>query len=148
MKIRHCVEKSNVETTSLIIMDPSQIRHAVIKSGKISSLSGLIDPKSHLNLDYPPHLVKNCIIAEKFELGSAVEISDGSFIFAQINPDNYQHLGKYDYTQNLMNMIESVKKLRNMNTDITTNTDTAAHETKSSPPTCDSDKINNNIQNQ
>ena len=78
MKIRHCVEKSNVEK-SLLIMDPLQIRHAVIKSGKISSLSGLIDPKSHLNLDYPPHLVKNCIIAEKFELGSEVEISDGGF---------------------------------------------------------------------
>ena len=149
MKIRHCVEKSNVETTSLIVMDPSQIRHAVIKSGKISSLSGLIDPKSHLNLDYPPHLVKNCIIAEKFELGSAVEISEGSFIFAQIRPDSYQHLGKYDYTQNLMNMIESVKKLRNMNTDITTNTDTDAHNTKSPPlPTRASGKINNNNQNQ
>jgi hypothetical protein len=145
MKIRHCVEKSNVEK-SLIIMDPLQIRHAVIKSGKISSLSGLIDPKSHLNLDYPPHLVKNCIIAEKFELGSAVEISDGNFIFAQIRPDSYQHLGKYDYTQNLMNMIESVKKLRNINTDITTNTNIDAHKINS-PPTCASDKINNNNQN-
>lgn len=146
MKIRHCVEKSNVEK-SLIITDPLQIRHAVIKSGKISSLSGLIDPKSHLNLDYPPHLVKNCIIAEKFELGSAVEISDGNFIFAQIRPDSYQHFGKYDYTQNLMNMIESVKKLRNINTDITTNTNIDTHKIKSSP-TCASDKINNNNQNQ
>jgi hypothetical protein len=94
-------------------------------------------------------LVKKCIIAEKFQLGSAVEISDGSFIFAQFNPDSYQHLGKYDYTQNLMNMIESVKKLRNVNTDITTNTDTDTdvHKTKSPPP-CASDKINNNNQNQ
>jgi hypothetical protein len=143
MKIRHCVEKSNVETTSLFIVDPSQIRHAVIKSGKISSLSGLIDPKSHLNLDYPPHLVKNCIIAEKFEVGSAVEISDGSLIFAQIRPGSYQHLGKYDYTQNLMNMIESVKKLRNMNTDIHTDTNIDVHKIKS-PSTNASDKINNN----
>ena len=141
MKIRHCVEKSNVETTSLIIMDPSQIRHAVIKSGKISSLSGLIDPKSHLNLDYPPHLVKNCIIAEKFELGSAVEISDGSFIFAQVDPDNYQHLGKYDYTQNLMNMIESVKKLRSSTANTDTNFD--LHKINSSSA-YSSDKVNNN----
>jgi hypothetical protein len=147
MKIRHCVEKSNVETTSLIIMDPSQIRHAVIKSGKISSLSGLIDPKSHLNLDYPPHLVKNCIIAAKFELGSAVEISDGSFIFAQINPGSYQHLGKYDYTQNLMNMIESVKNLRNTNTDIHADTNIDMHVNRS-PSTSASDKTNNNNQNQ
>ena len=70
MKIRHCVEKSNVEKSLLNHNDPLQIRHVVVKSGKISSLSGLIDPKSHLNLDYPFHLVKNCIIAEKFEFGS------------------------------------------------------------------------------
>jgi hypothetical protein len=147
MKIRHCVEKSNVETTSLIIMDPLQIRHAVIKSGKISSLSGLIDPKSHLNLDYPPHLVKNCIIAEKFEVGSNVEISDGGFIFAQISPGSYQHFGKYDYTRNLINMIESVKKLRNMHSDIHTDTNIDMHINKS-PSTSVSDKMNNKIQNQ
>ena len=114
MKIRHCVEKSNVEK-SLIIINPLKIRHAIIISGKISSLSGLIDPKSHLNLDYPLHLVKNCIITEKFELGSTIEISNGGFIFAQIHPNSYQHYGKYDYTQNLKDMIESVKKLRNIN---------------------------------
>lgn len=143
MKIRHCVEKSNVETTSLFIVDPSQIRHAVIKSGKISSLSGLIDPKSHINLDYPPHLVKDCIIAEKFEVGSAVEISDGGFIFAQVRPGSYQHLGKYDYTQNLINMIESVKKLRTINTGINTDTNNDAYKIKSSS-TSPSGKVNNN----
>ncbi|MGN6707731.1 MAG: hypothetical protein ACTHKF_00085, partial [Candidatus Nitrosocosmicus sp.] len=81
MKIRHCVEKSNVGD-SLIVKDPLKIRHAVIKSAKILSLSGLINPISHLNLDYPLHLVKNCIIAEKFELDSKIEISNGGFIFA------------------------------------------------------------------
>ena len=98
-------------------------------------------------MDYPHHLVKSCIIAEKFELGSAVEISDGSLIFAQIRPGSYQHLGKYDYTQNLINMIESVKKLRNINTETTTNADTDVHKIKSSPA-CAPGKINNNSQNQ
>lgn len=144
MKIRHCVEKSNVETESMLIIDPLQIRHAVINSGKISSLSGLIDPKSHLNLDYPHHLVKSCIISEKFELGSKIEISQGSFIFAQISPDNYKHYGKYDYTQNLMSMIESVKKLRGINPQIITNinADIDAYQIKSSSANA-SDKINN-----
>ncbi len=144
MKIRHCVEKSNVETESMLIIDPLQIRHAVINSGKISSLSGLIDPKSHLNLDYPHHLVKSCIISEKFELGSKIEISQGSFIFAQISPDNYKHYGKYDYTQNLMSMIESVKKLRSINPQIITNTnaDIDAYQIKSSSANA-SDKVNN-----
>jgi hypothetical protein len=113
LKIRHCVEKSNVEK-SLLVIDSLKIRHVVIKSGKILSLSGLIDPISHLNLDYPLHLVKNCIISEKFELDSKIEISNGGFIFAQVNPNSYQHYGKYDYNQNLQKMIESVKKLRNI----------------------------------
>ncbi len=95
-------------------MDPLKIRHVVIKSGKIISLSGLIDPVSHLNLDYPLHLVRNCIISKKFEIDSEIEISNGGFIFAQINPNSYQHYGKYDYNLNLQKMIESVKKLRNM----------------------------------
>lgn len=138
MKIRHCVEKSNVETKSLTIVDPLLIRHAVINSGKVSSLSGLIDPKSHLNLDYPEHLVKNCIISDKFELGSKIELSNGGFIFAQVRPDSYQHYGKYDYTQNLLNMIESVKKLRS----ITTNTNTDPHKVTSSS-IYSSDNVNN-----
>ena len=44
-------------------------------------------------------------------------------------------------------MIESVKKLRNINTDITTNTNIDAHKIKSSS-TCAPDKISNNNQNQ
>lgn len=111
MQIRHCTEKCNVDD-SMMIVDPLQIRHVIVKFGKLSSMSGLIDPKSHLNLDYPYHLVKQCIITEKFEVGSKVEISDGKFAFADLNPDDYQHYGKYDYTQNLTNMIDAVKKLR------------------------------------
>ena len=140
MKIRHCVEKSNIEKESMLIIDPLKIRHAVVKSGKISSLSGLIDPKSHLNLDYPPHLVKSCIVCEKFEVGSTIEISNGGFIFALFRPDGYQNYGKYDYTQNLLNMIESVKKLRNISPD--TNID--LHNINSSSIYTSDNENNNN----
>ena len=139
MKIRHCVEKSNVGE-SLLVIDSSKIIHVVVKSGKISSLSGLIDPISHLNLDYPFHLVKNCIISEKFILGSKIEISNGGFIFAQVNPNSYQHYGKYDYNQNLQKMIESVKKLRNINS----NTNTKETQIKS-PSVNISNNANKNI---
>lgn len=114
MQIRHCTEKSNINESSLIV-DPVQIRHVIIKSGKLSSISGLIDPKSHLNLDYPYHLVKKCVIAEKFEIGSKVEMAEGGFVFAEMDPSNYQHYGKYDYTQNLQNMVDAVKKIRDKN---------------------------------
>jgi len=139
LEIRHCVEKSNVGE-SLLVIDSSKIIHVVVKSGKISSLSGLIDPISHLNLDYPLHLVKNCIISEKFELGSKIEISNGGFIFAQVSPNSYQHYGKYDYNQNLQKMIESVKKLRNINS----NTNTKETQIKS-PSVNISNNANKNI---
>ena len=121
MQIRHCTEKSNVDD-SLIVIDPLQIRHVIVRFGKLSSISGLIDPKSHLNLDYPYHLVKQCIIAEKFEVGSKVEISEGGLVFAELNPNNYKNYGKYDYTQNLQNMITAVNKIRNPNPDLNNNT--------------------------
>ena len=143
MKVRHCVEKSNVELKSLTIIDPLQVRHAVVNSGKISSLSGSINPKSHLNLDYPVHLVKNCIIADKFELGSKIELSNDGFIFAQVRPDSYRHYGKYDYTQNLLKMIESVEKLRSMTANTITNTDIDTHKINSSSAYA-SDDLNNN----
>ena len=56
-----------------------------------------------------------------------------------IHPNSYQHYGKYDYTQNLQIMIESVKKLRNMNVN-TININ--EHQIKSSS-TYASDKVNN-----
>lgn len=115
MQIRHCTEKSNIDD-SMLIIDPLQIRHVIVKFGKLSSISGLINPQSHLNLDYPYHLVKQCIVAEKFEIGSKVEVSEGGFVFAEMDPTKYKHYGKYDYTQNLQNMIDAVKKVRNPNT--------------------------------
>lgn len=110
----------------MLIIDPLQIRHVIVKFGKLSSISGLIDPKSHLNLDYPYHLVRQCVVAQKFEVGSKVEISDGGLVFAELNPSNYKHYGKYDYTQNLQKMITAVNKIRdpnpNPNPDLNNNT--------------------------
>ena len=117
MQIRHCTEKSNTDD-SMLIIDPLQIRHVIVKFGKLFSISGLIDPRSHLNLDYPYHLVRQCVVAQKFEVGSKIEISDGGLVFAELDPSNYKHYGKYDYTQNLQNMITAVNKIRNPNPDL------------------------------
>jgi|SRR5215210_234788 hypothetical protein len=99
----------------MLIIDPLQIRHVIVKFGKLISISGLIDPKSHLNLDYPYHLVRQCVVAQKFEVGSKVEIFNGGLVFAELNPSNYKHYGKYDYTQNLQNMITAVNNIRDPN---------------------------------
>jgi hypothetical protein len=106
----------------MLIIDPLQIRHVIVKFGKLISISGLIDPKSHLNLDYPYHLVRQCVVAQKFEVGSKVEIFNGGLVFAELNPSNYKHYGKYDYTQNLQNMITAVNNIRDPNPNLNNNT--------------------------
>ena len=54
-------------------------------AGRIESMSGLVDPASHLNLDYPDHKVTNCVIVEKFEKGAKVRIGDRGLAFANVD---------------------------------------------------------------
>jgi hypothetical protein len=111
MLIRHCVEESNVDE-NLIVIDPAKIRHGVIAGGKLQSMSGFIDPASHLNLDYSDHKITNCIIVEKFENGAKVRLGDRGLIFAFVDRSSFDHLGFVDYTQRLLEMIKGVKKIR------------------------------------
>ncbi len=109
--IRHCVEESNVDE-NLVVTDPTKIRHVVISAGRIESMSGLIDPRSHLNLDYPDHRVITCVIAEKFEINAKVKLNDQGLVFAGIDKATLGHYGSVDYTQRLFDMIETVKNRR------------------------------------
>jgi hypothetical protein len=110
-KIRHCVEESNIDE-NLFVTDASRIVHVTLKAGMIESMSAMIDPKSHLNLDFRDHKITTCVIAEKFELGSRIRIVDEGLVFARVDPANYKHYGRVDYTQRLGEMIDAVKKLR------------------------------------
>ena len=107
--IRHCVEESNIDQNFNVI-DPTKIRHAVFKGGRIESLSGLVDPASHLNLDYPDHKVTMCAIIEKFEIGAQVRIADNGIVFAKVDSAAYDHYGNVDYTERLSNMVQAVKR--------------------------------------
>jgi len=107
--IRHCVEESNLDE-NMNIIDPIKIRHVTVAAGKITSMSGLIDPVSHLNLDFPDHRVTTCIIATAFEIGASVRIDDDGLIFANVQRNSFQHYGKVDYTQRLVEMIKAVKR--------------------------------------
>lgn len=109
MLIRHCVEESNIDE-NLVIIDPTKVRHVIISSGKIESMSGLIDPASHLNLDYPIHSITTCVIAERFEINAKVKLGDNGLVFARLGRSSLGHYGKVDYTQRLFDMIEAVKK--------------------------------------
>ena len=103
------MEESNVDENFSVI-DPTKIRHVVIKAGKIEAMSGLIDPASHLNLDYAEHRVTTCVIAEKFSINSSIKFSNERLVFAAVDRSSFRHHGRIDYTQRLSDMIEAVKK--------------------------------------
>lgn len=109
MLIRHCVEESNIDENYLVT-DPTRIKHVIVSGGKIHSMSGFIDPTSHLNVDYTLHKVTKCVIAEKFEIGAHVKIGDNGLVFALVGPSSYGHYGSVDYTQRLTDMIDKVKE--------------------------------------
>ena len=106
--IRHCVEESNVDI-DMNVMDATKIRHVTVAGGRIALISGLIDPASHLNLDFPDHRATICIIAERFEVGAKVEMDGDGLIFATVPRSLYGHYGYLDYTQRLVDMITAIK---------------------------------------
>jgi len=106
--IRHCVEESNVDS-DMNVIDPTKIRHVTIAGGKIALVSGLVDPASHLNLDFPDHRATICVIAERFEVGAKVMMDSDGLVFANVPRALYGHYGYLDYTQRLVDMIKAFK---------------------------------------
>jgi hypothetical protein len=106
--IRHCVEESNVDD-DMSVIDPAKIRHVTVSGGRIALISGLIDPASHLNLDFPDHRATICIIAETFEVGAKVKMDSEGLVFATVPRSLYGHYGYLDYTQRLVDMIKAIK---------------------------------------
>ena len=106
--IRHCVEESNVDS-DMTVVDPTKIRHVTVAGGRIALISGLIDPASHLNLDFADHRVTICIIAERFEVGAKVKMDSDGLVFTTVPRSLYGHYGYLDYTQRLVDMITAIK---------------------------------------
>ena len=92
-----------------------KIRHVTLRAGKLDSLSGLIDPASHLNLDYPDHKVTTCVITEKFSVGAPIRFSRQGLSFATVNRLSFTHYGPIDYTERLASMIDAVKEKKKEN---------------------------------
>jgi hypothetical protein len=106
--IRHCVEESNVDS-DMNVVDPTKIRHVTVAGGRIGLISGLVDPASHLNLDFPDHRATICIIAERFEVGAKVKMDSEGLVFATVPRSLYGHYGYLDYTKRLVDMITAIK---------------------------------------
>jgi hypothetical protein len=95
LNVRHVVEASNVGDEGYVL-NPSMVKHGVVRAGKIWSLSGFIDPRTHLNLDFVDHRVTDCIIASRFIRYAAVRIKHDGFVFAHVKNESYKHYGFVD----------------------------------------------------
>jgi len=76
------------------VHDPTRVKHGIITGKRISDLSWWIDPATHLNLDFPPHLMNMVFVASRLEKGARI-LGDGNrFLQAPIEEEAYRHLGK------------------------------------------------------
>jgi hypothetical protein len=106
--IRHFTLISNVKNGEVI--DPQKVKHGEISALKISNLSGWIDPQTHLNLDFPKHLIREVYIAKNLELGSKVMIRDERLMAAFVSPQAYKHLGFVDEAERTEQLREAISK--------------------------------------
>ncbi len=95
--IRHFSSISNVKNGTIV--DPEKVKHAEVSALKISNLSGWVDPQTHLNLDFPKHLMREVYVAEGLELGSKVVLKGEMFMKALVSPIAYKHFGFVDETE-------------------------------------------------
>lgn len=78
------------------VRNPALVKHGIIDVKRIADLSWWIDPATHLNLDYPAHLLAEVFVASRLENGSRI-LGDGNrFMYAPVDPVAYRHLGKVE----------------------------------------------------
>jgi hypothetical protein len=106
--IRHFTLLDNVRNGEVI--DPRKIKHADVTALKISNISGWIDPATHLNLDFPKHLIKEVNVAQNLDIGDNVLIEGEKFMTAHVNPSSYKHLGFVDETERAEQLRDAVHK--------------------------------------
>ena len=106
--IRHFTLISNVKNGEVI--DPQKVKHGEITALKISNLSGWIDQQTHLNLDFPNHLMREVYIAENLDVGGKVMLEDERFMTAFVNPLAYKHFGFVDEAERTEQLREALLK--------------------------------------
>jgi hypothetical protein len=106
--IRHYTLISNVKNGEVI--DPKKVKHGEITALKISNLSGWIDPQTHLNLDFPKHLMREVYIAENLELNGKIITKDERLMSVLVSPKAYKHLGFVDEAERNEQLREAILK--------------------------------------
>ncbi len=90
------------------VIDPKKVKHGEVTALKISNLSGWIDPQTHLNLDFPKHIMREVYVAEGLNVGSKVMLKDERFMTALVSPLAYKHYGFVDETERAEQLKEAI----------------------------------------
>ena len=101
--IRHFTSIDNVKNGKVI--DPFKIKHGAVTALKISDLSGWVDPQTHLNMDFPKHLIRVVNVAEELTIGSKVVLENERFMLAFVDSRAYRHFGA-------VNEVERMEQLK------------------------------------
>jgi hypothetical protein len=104
--IRHFTFISNVENGAVI--DPQKVKHGEVTALKISNLSGWVDQQTHLNLDFPKHLMREVYVVENLDIGGRVLLKDERFMTALVSPSVYKHFGFVDETGRAEQLKEAI----------------------------------------
>ena len=95
MRIRHLIAATDVDAEGRILA-PERARHGIVVGRRIAALAGLIDPLTHLNLDFPDHRLEECLVAESLCEGAPVLIDAEGWRLAYTPPTAFAHLGPVD----------------------------------------------------
>ncbi|MDD1661720.1 MAG: hypothetical protein LUO97_03605 [Methanomicrobiales archaeon] len=77
-----------------VVRNPAMVKHGIIDEKRISDLSWWIDPGTHLNLDFPDHLMNEVFVASRLENGARILGEVNRIMYAAVNAVDYRHLGK------------------------------------------------------
>jgi hypothetical protein len=85
----------NVDAQGYVI-DPLLARHGIVLGGRIADLAAPIDPRTHLNHDFPEHQLDECLVAERLERGAALPRQGERFRTALVRRAAFARLGPVD----------------------------------------------------
>jgi hypothetical protein len=95
MRVRHLIAAADVDAEGRILA-PERARHGVVVGGRIAALAGVIDPLTHLNLDFADHHLETCLVAETLDVGAPLLSDVDGWRLAYTLPSAFSHLGPVD----------------------------------------------------
>jgi hypothetical protein len=106
--IHHITAKDNVIDGKVV--DPSMVKHGIVTGMKISDLSGWVDPTTHLNLNFPKHLMRIVIVADRLEMNGSILREGERYSMASIESTGYRQYGPVDEEERQLQLRKAVHR--------------------------------------